>query len=39
MNRQHFELKDRPMDWQDKLVLKACWFTGCAVFVISAYWP
>ena len=30
-------LTDRPYDWQDKLVMRACWVAGCALILILSY--
>ena len=36
MNRTHYEIT-RPMDWQDKLILQACWWAAGALVMILAY--
>lgn len=27
----------RPYDWQDRIVLRACWFTACAIVLILSF--
>jgi hypothetical protein len=32
--RTHYDLKDRPYDWQDKVIFKGIWLTSISMFLI-----
>lgn len=35
MNRQHYITQDKPMDWQDRVVVAGCAITGLAFALIA----